>query len=90
MNFQLNSMIYRNRLRLEARGFTRINMKVDKIASMSVVLPSYDDQRKIVAYLREQCNQIDIMIRTIDRQAETYKRLKRSLINEVVTGQRTV
>lgn len=90
VNFQLNSMIYRNRLRLEARGFTRINMKVDKIASISVVLPSYDDQRKIVAYLREQCNQIDIIIRTIDRQAETYKRLKRSLINEVVTGQRTV
>lgn len=90
VNFQLNSMIYRNRLRLEARGFTRINMKVDKIASMSVVLPSYDDQRKIIVYLREQCKRIDIMIRIIDKQAETYKRLKRSLINEVVTGQRTV
>lgn len=90
VNFQLNSIIYRNRLRLEARGFTRINMKVDKIASMSVVLPSYDDQRKIVAYLREQCKQIDKMISTIDQQTELYTRLKRSLINEVVTGQRTV
>ncbi len=90
INYQLNSDKYRNALRFEARGFTRINIKIDKIAGMFVCLPPFDEQLSIVNYLNEKCGKIDFFIKNIEQQIEKYKLLKRALINEVVTGQRAV
>lgn len=90
INYQLNSDKYRNALRFEARGFTRINIKIDKIAGMFVCLPPFDEQLSIVNYLNEKCGKIDFFIKNIVQQIEKYKLLKRALINEVVTGQRAV
>ena len=77
-------------LRVEARGFTRINLKVDRLASQAVVMPPLSEQRAIVAYLDAECAKIDKMAALVTREIELYKKLKRSLINEVVTGKRQV
>lgn len=90
VNYQLNSKKYRDALRFEARGFTRINIKIDRIASQFVTLPPLDEQQQIVDYLDAKCTEIDKAIDNIGKQIDALKRLKRSLINEVVTGKRKV
>lgn len=90
LNYQLNSAKYRDALRFEARGFTRINIKVDRVASHFVSLPPFLEQQAITDYLDEKCSKIDAAIENIGKQIDALKRLKRALINEVVTGQRAV
>lgn len=55
-----------------------------------VFLPPFSEQQAISAYLDAQCSKIDAALANIDKQMDALKRLKRSLINEVITGQRTV
>lgn len=90
VNYQLNSTKYRDALRFEARGFTRINIKIDRIEGHIVTLPPFNEQKQIAAYLDERCAKIDAAVTIIGKQIDALKRLKRSLINEVVTGKRMV
>jgi len=90
LNYQLNSEMYRDALRFEARGFTRINIKIDRMASHFVSLPPFLEQQAIAAYLDEKCSKIDAATENIGKQIDALKRLKRALINEVVTGQRAI
>lgn len=90
INYQLNSEMYRDALRFEARGFTRINIKIDRVASHFVSLPPLSEQQAIADYLDEKCAKIDAAIDNIGKQIDASKRLKRALINEVITGQRAI
>ena len=53
-------------------------------------LPPLPEQRAIADYLDAECAKIDKMAELVTREIELYKKLKRSLINEVVTGKRKV
>ena len=55
-----------------------------------VPLPPYIEQQQIAAYLDEKCGKIDAIIEKIGSKVERLKELKRSLINEVVTGKRAI
>lgn len=90
VNYQLLSEKFRDSLRFEARGFTRINIKVDRISSQFVALPPFEEQQVIATYLDEKCAKIDAAVANIEKQIDAMKRLKRALINEVVTGKREV
>lgn len=90
VNYLLLSDKYRDALRFEARGFTRINLKIDKISSLSIALPPLDEQKAIVEYLDNKYESIDAYIANINAQIDKLKLLKKSLINEVISGQRPV
>lgn len=62
----------------------------NEFGSLSVNIPPFAEQQSIAAYLDEKCAKIDAAIANIDKQTDALKRLKRSLINEVITGQRAV
>lgn len=53
-------------------------------------VPPIEEQKEIVAYLDEKCAKIDAIVEKINIQIERLKELKRSLINEVVTGKRAI
>lgn len=53
-------------------------------------LPVIETQKRIVFYLDKKCGEIDAVVENLDKQIDAYKRLKKSLINEVVTGKRAV
>ena len=55
-----------------------------------IPVPPIDEQREIVAYLDEKCGKIDAIVEKIETKIERLKQLKRSLINEVVTGQHAI
>ena len=48
------------------------------------------DMKEIAVYLDEKCAKIDAILEKINTEVERLKELKRSLINEVVTGQRAI
>lgn len=54
------------------------------------VTPPIEEQQEIVAYLEKKTAEIDRKISLIGKKIETYKRLKQSLIDEVVTGKRKI
>lgn len=90
VNYQLQATKFRDALRFEARGFTRINIKIEKISDMFVSLPSYEEQQSIATYLDDKCAKIDTIVSNLDKQISRYGDLKRSLIDEVITGKRAV
>lgn len=90
VNYQIQATNYRDALRFEARGFTRINIKIEKISSMFVCLPPLPEQRAIAAYLDDKCAKIDTIVSNLGKQISRYGDLKRSLIDEVITGKRAV
>lgn len=81
-------MICMNNATENIYGAKMLNQKI--IANMIFALPPYEEQQSIAAYLDDKCTKIDAAIANIDKQTDALKRLKRSLINEVITGQRAV
>ena len=65
-------------------------VKTQKFADIHIPIPSIKEQKTIVAYLDEKCAKIDAILEKINTEVERLKELKRSLINEVVTGQRAI
>jgi len=55
-----------------------------------IALPPLTEQRSIASYLDSECSKIDRAASIVEKQIDAYKRLKRSLINEGVTGKRKV
>ena len=74
-----------------AKGSTnQTELQRDSLLSYELAIPSLEEQQAIIAFLDEKCAKIDAAIANIDKQTDALKRLKRSLINEVITGQRAV
>lgn len=70
------------------RNYTglRSTIKKDTFLSMSVSFPPQKEQQEIVAYLNQETSTIDKITATIITQIEHQKELRKTLINDVVTG----
>jgi type I restriction enzyme S subunit len=88
--YQLTCDGYYKDLLIEATGTTFKSVKQDMLRSSLMILPPLSEQLAIANYLDEKCSKIDKAIELVEKQIDAYKRLKRSLINEVVTGKRRV
>lgn len=87
LNYLLLSDSYRKQLTIEGKGFTRINLKMEKVNDFKVYLPnSIDEQIKIVEFLDQKTQTIDNIVININKQIEALKELRKTLINDVVTG----
>ena len=60
------------------------------ILTMCYCLPTKTEQHSIATYLDDKCSKIDLIIANLDKQISKYGELKRSLIDEVITGKRAV
>jgi type I restriction enzyme S subunit len=70
---------------VEGKGFTRINLRQDKINDLVVYYPPLQEQEQIVKYLDEKTTIIDKLISTKQRKVELLKEQRTSLINQVIT-----
>jgi type I restriction enzyme S subunit len=55
-----------------------------------IAIPPIEEQRAIAEYLDKKTTEIDKNISLIEQKIAAYKRLKQSLIDEVVTGKRKI
>ena len=69
---------------------SRLRMYTDRFNNIIAIVPPLPEQQAIASYLDEKCAKIDAAIENISKQIDASKRLKRALINEVITGQRAV
>lgn len=69
-------------------GLKRISPLFMKTYIMAI--PPSTEQRAIATYLDEKCAKIDTIVSNLDKQISRYADLKRSLIDEVITGKRAV
>lgn len=60
------------------------------LLSHEVAIPPLSEQQAIAAYLDEKCSKIDKIVANLEKQISLYTDLKRSLIDEVITGKRAV
>ena len=71
-------------------GGTQVNLSQTIIAQLPVILPPLPEQRVIATYLDDKCAKIDTIVSNHDKQISRYTDLKRSLIDEIITGKRAV
>jgi len=87
INYLLLSDSYRQEMLVEGKGFTRINLKMEKVNNFSIVIPpTKKEQQQIAIYLDTKTSTIDKIVKNIKTQIATLKELRKTLINEVVTG----
>ena len=84
--------VYKGLFRINSRGIieSRLRLYTPNFLAIKTIYPPIQEQHEIVAYLDDKCNKIDAIIKKIESKIELLKELKRSLINEVVTGQRAI
>ncbi|MFL0072311.1 restriction endonuclease subunit S [Tenacibaculum maritimum] len=87
INYLLFSDSYRQKMLVEGKGFTRINLKMEKVNNFSILIPpTKKEQQQIADYLDTKTTTIDKIINNIEAQITMLKELRKTLINEVVTG----
>ena len=87
LNYLMLSDYYRQLLIVEGKGFTRINLKMEKVNDFLVYIPdTLSAQDEIVKFLDAKLDTIAKIISNIQTQITTLKELRKALINDVVTG----
>lgn len=87
LNYLMLSDYYRQLLIVEGKGFTRINLKMEKVNDFLVYIPdTLSAQDEIVKFLDAKLGTIAKIITNIQSQTTTLKELRKTLINDVVTG----
>ncbi|MCO5250731.1 MAG: restriction endonuclease subunit S [Candidatus Kapabacteria bacterium] len=85
LNYQLHSRVLRHNLLTGANGFTRINLKIDKVIDLFTALPPLKEQKSIANYLDRKTAEIDELITAKKRLLELYEEEKTAVINQAVT-----
>lgn len=86
LNYLLNSSTFRDKFIVEGKGFTRINLKMEKVNDFNFIIPPEDEQIAIADYLDSKTQTIDAIVKNITQQIDGLNELRKTLINDVVTG----
>lgn len=85
LNYQLVGNLHKELISIEGNGFTRINLRQDRLLDIPVFIPPYKEQKKIVQYLDIKTTLIDSLIKNKTEKIKTLKEKRISLISKVVT-----
>ena len=86
INYQLLSKAYRSLVLTEANGYTRINLKIDKINDIPLKTPpTLDEQVAIANYLDKKTADIDELIKQKEDLLLLFEEEKKAIINNAVT-----
>lgn len=91
-HYLLRSGMYVKEFKRHSKGIidSRLRLYNDRFNNISAIYPPLPEQRAIATYLDDKCAKIDTIVANLDKQISRYGDLKRSLIDEVITGKRAV
>ena len=91
-HYLLRSGMYVKEFKRHSKGIidSRLRLYNDRFNNISAIYPPLPEQRAIATYPDDKCAKIDIIVSNLDKQISRYADLKRSLIDEVITGKRAV
>ena len=87
--FFLNSTLFSNQFNENLQGMIG-GVSVALIKTFFIICPPLEEQKEMADYLELKTGEIDGQISLIDKKIKSYKSLKQSLIDEVVTGKRKI
>ncbi len=88
-NLDLNYVVYAlqesatHNKRIDTNGAKIMN---NEMAVIHIAFPPIEEQTAIASYLDEKTQKIDAIVSNIGKQIDTLKELRKTLINDVVTG----
>lgn len=85
LNLQLLGHVHKKLISIEGNGFTRINLRQDRLKKTPIFLPPIHEQHQIVSFLDNKISIINSLIKKTQKKIELLIEKKISLINEVVT-----
>lgn len=90
LSYYVLSDAFLNKVEMQSKGTSYPAINASDIVAIHISLPPLSDQRSIATYLDDKCGKIDAIVANLNKQISRYGDLKRSLIDEVITGKRTV
>ena len=66
-------------------GGLRQSLKFSELSNIKILVPSFPEQRAIVAYLDDKCGKIDELVAAKEKEVELLKELKQTVIADAVT-----
>lgn len=85
LNYLLLGNSYRQVMSVEGNGFTRVNLRQDRVNDFVIYLPPPPEQKEIVKYIDKQTQEIDNLISITESKIELLKENRTALINQVIT-----
>ena len=85
LNYQLLGSLHKEMISVEGNGFTRINLRQDRLLDIPVFIPPIQEQKQIVLFLDTKTSFIDSLIEKTQLKIELLKENRTSLVNEIVT-----
>lgn len=91
-HYLLRSRMYVTEFKRHSKGIidSRLRLYNDRFNNITAIYPPLSEQHAIATYLDEKCLKIDTIVANLEKQISKYADLKRSLIDEVITGKRAV
>ena len=86
LKYWLLSPLFQNDLQSYSTGSTALGIKASKLNKLRLVLPLFEEQKKIVIYINQKTTEIDQTVSNIENQIELLQEYRTALISEVVTG----
>ncbi|MGZ8162024.1 MAG: restriction endonuclease subunit S, partial [Methylobacter sp.] len=83
--YYMKENFHKDALRLNAKS-TVDSLRMPMFQNFVIAFSSIDEQQRIVDYLDEKTAHIDRIVATINTQISKLKELRKTLINDVVTG----
>lgn len=83
--YYMRENFHKDALRLNAKS-TVDSLRMPMFQNFPIAFGSLDEQKIIVDYLDEKTTHIDRIVATINAQIDRLKELRKTLINDVVTG----
>ena len=84
LNYQLLGNVHRKLISVEGNGFTRINLRQDRLKSIPVFIPSIKEQKQIVSFLDKKNILINSIIEKIQIKIRLLKEKKLKLIENIL------
>ena len=84
--YALNSRGCYEQSQLYTRGATNQDLGLTRMVRILLALPPPDEQREIVEFLNERCENIDMLIAKSNQVIETLREYRSALITDAVTG----
>ena len=71
---------------IQVTGITRVGLGINTLSDSLALLPPIQEQEEIVSFLTQRTQQLDTITANLKAQITTLKELRKTLINDVVTG----
>ena len=84
LNYQLLGSLHKEMISIEGNGFTRINLRQDRLLDIPVFIPPLQEQNQIVEFLDTKTTLIDTLIEKTQQKIELLKEQRISVTNQSI------